>query len=99
MVLAAKVPEFSMSQAEADQLSIAVCNYLRHTKFSVTEKQKDFGALIMALAMIEGTRIIAALKGVQRRRDQASTQEAVREASARNGQIVQLQPGAFPGVM
>jgi len=64
MILANKAPEFAITQEEADQLAVAICNYLRHTKVKVDPKTRDFGALILCVAMVEGSRVIALLQRV-----------------------------------
>ena len=59
MMLAAKNPEFMISETEAKQLSEAIANYLRHSKIAVDPKTRDLGMLLFVVATIEGPRIIA----------------------------------------
>jgi hypothetical protein len=68
MLLASKAPEFAITQEEADQLAQAICNYLRHTKVKLDPKTRDFGALILCLAMVEGTRLLALMQRVSAER-------------------------------
>lgn len=101
MMAAGKVPEFAMTQGEADQLAKAICNYLRHTDIKMTQKTQDFVSLIFAIGMIEGTRIIAATQGVKTRRQIMERQVAARPATgpapANAGRVVPMTPGSIPG--
>lgn len=100
MMAAAKVPEFAMTEPEAQQLSVAICNYLRHTDIRMTQKTQDFVALIMALAMVEGTRIIAATNGVKVRRQMMERQQARSGVTVPDGGNVRpFMSGTIPGVI
>jgi hypothetical protein len=65
MFVANAFPRFAISDAEAMKLAEAVCNYLRHTKLKVDPKTRDLYALIMCLAMVEGTRLIATVNDMR----------------------------------
>jgi len=96
MLLAAKLaPEMAMTQPEADQLAEAICNYLRHTKIKMDAKTRDFWALMIVLGSVEGTRLLAF---VTRRAREAKQAALVKEARARDGKVVAIDPtGQFAG--
>ena len=92
MLLASKAPEMMISESEARQLAVAICNYLRHTSVAMSQKHIDLAALVSAVAMIEGTRFMAI---ATRARHEKASQKA---ASAGTSNVVQMQPGAWPGM-
>ena len=78
MMLASKLPEMMLSQKEADELALAICNYLRHSGGAVSQRNLDLMALIAALLMIEGTRLVAVVTRTKReKRVQASAATGV----------------------
>lgn len=92
MLLASKAPEMMISEAEASQLAHALVNYLRHTSVSMSQKHIDLAALVSAVLMIEGTRFMAI---ANRARAEKASQKA---AGAGVSNVVQMQPGAWPGM-
>ena len=92
MLLASKAPEMMISESEAKQLSVSVCNYLRHTSVAMSQKHIDLAALVSALLMIEGTRFMAI---ANRARFEKAAQKA---AGAGASNVVQMQPGQWPGM-
>lgn len=48
-----------LAQEEANKLAILTHNVARHYPVGITQKQLDWGALIMACATIYGTRLTA----------------------------------------
>lgn len=95
MILANKAPEFAITQEEADQLAVAVCNYLRHTKVKVDEKTRDFGALILCLGMVEGTRLIAMLQRIAAERAAKKSPSGLAQADIRDN--IWHMPASKPG--
>lgn len=75
MLLAAKNPEFFMQESEAQQLSEAICNYLRHSKVSLDPKTRDLGMLIFVVATLEVPRIMAMLQRRKQEKRMAKEQE------------------------
>lgn len=73
MVVANKVPEFAISQDEANRLALAICNYARHSKLNISPQKADLMMLIGVVLMIEGPRAVAA---VQRKKREKAAYEA-----------------------
>lgn len=59
IMLASKAPEFAITEQEAQQEAVAICNYLRHTKIKMDPKTRDTWTMIVCLLSVEGTRLIA----------------------------------------
>jgi hypothetical protein len=92
MMAAHKVPEMMISPDEAAQLATTMCNYLRHTSVAMSQKHIDLAALISAVVMIEGTRVVAIAN-----RSRAAKNSA-KAARAGVGNVVQMSPGQWPGM-
>lgn len=87
MIAANKFPEMQISEAEAKELSEAICNYLRHSNAAMSPKTKDMMVLIYAFAMIEGTRMIAV---INRKRYEAELEKNARKGAVPN--VVSFDP-------
>jgi predicted ATPase len=68
MTLATKVPEFAITEGEAEELAQKIANYARHSNVAVKQQTIDLVLLIGAVAMIEGTRVVAAATRIARER-------------------------------
>jgi hypothetical protein len=84
MLLAARNPEFFMTEGEASQLAEAIANYLRHSKVSVDPKTRDLCMLLFVIATLEGPRIMAVVKRRNAEKKFAKEQAQVNEFSGTN---------------
>ena len=87
MMLAQKLPEMAISPDEANQLAVALANYLRHSNAVVSQKTIDTLILVGAIGMIEGTRVMA-IMGRKR------AEKAGHVAAGPN--VVPIDPAKFP---
>jgi len=95
MMLAAKNPEFMLTEPEAKQLAEAIANYLRHSKVAVDPKTRDLGMLLFVAATIEGPRIIGM---VNRHADERKRQRQVAAEQA-GANVMPLNPAyRMPGL-
>ena len=92
MMLGSKMPEMIISQQEADQLAVAICNYLRHQNAVVSQKNLDLMALVAALLMVEGTRVVAIASRNKREK------KAKVSASGGVSNIAPFDPAVYPGM-
>lgn len=94
MMLAMRMPEMAITEAEAEQLSEAMVNYYRHSNTVVSQKTMDLIALLYVVAMVEGTRLFAVL-------NRTRSEAAAKKSQMRNGapNVVPFDPatGAFVG--
>jgi len=92
MVAAARFPEMAMGEEEAFRLAVAICDYLKHSSIAVSAKNRDLMALLFALVMIEGTRVMAIGARLK--------QEAAQRKAQRHGAVPNVVPMAgehWPG--
>ncbi len=83
MVAATRFPRMAMTEPEARELSGAIVGYLRHTKLRASQKTADLLIMLQAVAMIEGTRVLAELRAQAAERAARAAMQAAPNAGPR----------------
>jgi len=73
LAMMVRIPEMRIDESEAAKLSKGIANVARHYDVTATQKTIDWSNLVMVLAMIYGTRMMAI--GARRKADRQKQRE------------------------